>query len=417
MIRFLSWKSLASRKFISCLCILSISLSLALFLLVEKLRNGVEEGFTNTISNADLIVGAKSGPLQLLLYTVFHMGSPTSNIRYSSYLELKSHPVVDWTIPISLGDSYKGYRVVATDSNFPKHYQFHGDKHVQVKEGKWGEEIFDVVLGANVAKQLGHKLGDSVILSHGISKGAVLKHEESPFQITGILSPTGTPVDKSVFITLYGMEAMHLGWEKGVPNYDESINYQQLTKSSLKIEQITSFILRTQNRFALLHFNRMVGEYEKEPLMGIIPAMTLTELWGLLDQLEKAFRGISMFVILIGFLSVLISLYMSLNERQREMAILRSIGVSAPKITTLLLMEATFLSLLGGVGGFILQYALLIIINPFLESLYSISIPLLVPDRYEFLVVGTCVVLGSLSGLLPAIKAYRTSLNNGLLIK
>ena len=124
MISFLSYKSLASRKFISFLCVLSIALSLSLFLMVEKLRNGVEEGFTNTISNADLIVGSRSGPLQLLLYTVFHMGSPTNNIRYSSYEEIKSNPTVAWTIPISLGDSYKGHRVVATDENFFKHYQF-----------------------------------------------------------------------------------------------------------------------------------------------------------------------------------------------------------------------------------------------------------------------------------------------------
>lgn len=416
MIRFLSIKSLKSRKFISFLCVLSIALSLSLFLLVEKLRNGVEDGFTNTISNADLIVGARSGPLQLLLYTVFHMGSPTNNIRYSSYKEFSEIPIVDWTIPISLGDSYKGHRVVATDINFFKHYQFHGDKKVEMKEGKWAEGVFDVVLGSLVAKKLNHKLDDQVVLSHGISDAAVLEHDKSPFKVVGIMKPTGTPLDKSVFISLHGMEAIHVGWESGAPSDDE-IDYSALTKDKLEVGQLTSFILRSKNRIALLGLRRQISLYEGEPLMGIIPAMTLTELWSLLDQLEKAFLGISFFVVIIGFLSVLISLYMSLNERQREMAILRSVGVSASKITGLLIAEATFLSIIGCLMGFLFQYVFLWILNPILESQYSVFIPVAAPTLREGIVILFFMGLGPISGLIPAIKAYKTSLHNGLLIK
>ncbi|MCP4915095.1 MAG: ABC transporter permease [Oligoflexia bacterium] len=417
MISFLSLKSLASRKFISFLSILSIALSLSLFLMVEKLRKGVEDGFTNTISNADLIVGSRSGPLQLLLYTVFHMGSPTNNIRFSSYEEIKKNPIIDWTIPISLGDSYKGHRVVATDENFFKHYQFHGDRNVEMDKGQWASGIFDVVLGSQVAKKLNHKMGDKLVLSHGISEKAVLEHDDSPFEVTGILKPTGTPLDKSVFISLYGMEAIHVGWESGAPNYEDTTDKSKLTRDDLKVEQLTSFILKTKNRFALLHLNRFIGAFEKEPLMGIIPAVTLTELWGLLDQLEKAFLAISFFVVLIGFLSVLISLYMSLNERQREMAILRSIGVSPLKITTLLIVEATFLSIIGCLLGFALQYIFLGIVNPILEANYSVFIPMTKPSAREFVVVGLFILLGPLSGLIPALKAYKTSLHNGLLVK
>lgn len=414
MIRFLSIKSLASRKFISFLCILSISLSLSLFLIVEKLRDGVQDGFTNTISQADLIVGARSGSTQLLLYSIFHMGSPTNNILYSSYEEIKSHGAVAWTIPISLGDSYQGYRVVGTTPEFLAHYRFYGDKKVELKKGEWKESIFGVVLGSKVAADLGHDIGDEVILSHGIQEDSIMDHDNAPFKVAGILKQTGTPIDKSVFISLYGMEAIHLGWENGVPNYGEEVDVTDLQKDQLKTTQITSFILRTKNRIALLGLQRFIMDFKPEALSAIIPAMTLTELWGMLDQLENAFIGISFFVIIIGFLSILIALYMSLNERQQEMAILRSVGVSAKQIVGLLLSEAFFLSLMGGVFGFALQYLILVLIGPFVESKFGLNVPISNPTLFEVYIVVGFVVLGTLSGLIPAIKAYRSSLLNGL---
>lgn len=416
MLKFLAIKSFRNRKFISFLCVLSIALSLSLFLMVEKLRGGIEEGFTNSISNADLIVGARSGPLQLLLYSIFHIGSPTNNITVDTYEKIKNHPAVDWTIPLSLGDSYLGHRVVATDENFFKHYQFYSDKHLKMSSGNWMQGVFDVVLGSQVAAKLKHKLGDSIVLSHGISDSAVIKHDNTPFKVTGILKATGTPVDKSLYITLYGMEAIHVGWESGMPSYKQ-IEHSKFKKENLKADQITAFILRTRNRIALLGLQRYVGTYQEESLSAIIPAMTLTELWRLLDQLEKAFLGVSFFVVIIGFFTILIALYMSLNERQKEMAILRSVGVSAKEITLLLVLEATLLSVIGATLGFILQYALLYFIGPLAEAKYSLYIAITAPSVRELIITSGFVFFGSLFGLIPAIKAYKISLSNGLSIK
>ena len=413
MLRFLSLKSFRNRKFVSFLCVLSVALSLSLFLTVEKLRNGIEEGFTNSISNADLIVGARSGPLQLLLYSIFHIGSPTNNISTSSFEKIKNHPAVAWTIPLSLGDSYRGHRVVATNDSFFKHYQFHGDEHLEIREGKWIRNTFDVVLGSQVANSLGHSLNDSLVLSHGISKKSVFQHEKTPFKVVGVLKPTGTPLDKSLYITLYGMEALHIGWEGGVPN-SQAIAQAEFKQENLSPDQITAFVLKTKNRIALLGLQRFISTYEEEALSAIIPAMTLTELWGLLDQLENAFLGISLLVIIIGFLTILISLYISLNERRREMAILRSVGVSVKEITLLLVIEATLLSIMGAVLGLLLQYLLLGIAGPFLEAKYALHIPILLPSLREILVILGFIFFGSLFGLVPAVRAYKTSLNTGL---
>ena len=246
---FLAIKSLRSRFFIAFLCVLSISLSCSLFLLVERVRKGVEEGFTNAISGADLIVGARSGPLQLLLYSIFHMGRPVNNISWSTYQAIKTNPAVDWTIPISLGDSYRGYSVVATDENFVKHYRFYGDKKVLLAQGRWVSEVFDVVLGHQVAKALSHKLGDSVVLSHGVAGAGVTDHEEAPFKVVGILDPTATPLDKSVFITLWGMEAIHVGWETGMPDSEKTAGQSSLGKEDLVVSTLTSFILRTKKSY------------------------------------------------------------------------------------------------------------------------------------------------------------------------
>ena len=414
MIKFLSIKSLRDRKLITGLCILSVALSLSLFLIVEKLRVGVEDGFTNSISNADLIVGARSGPLQLLLYSIFHIGAPTNNISINSYNKIKSNHAVKWTIPISLGDSYRGHRVVATTEDFFNFYQFYGNKKISMKEGQWGSGLFDVVLGSGVARKLRHKLNDSITLSHGVSKSSIMEHDNSPFRVVGVLNPTGTPVDKSLYISLQGMQAIHIDWENGIPNYQDSA---EVKLENLNIDQITSFILRTKNRISLLGLQRYISTYEEEALSAIIPAMTLAELWGLLDQLESVLLGISLFVVAIGFLTIFISLYMSLNERKREIAILRSVGVSARQITLLLFTEAFLISFIGACIGVVFQYGFLFVLSPILESLYALYIPFSLPSNREIFVFFSFIILGSLFGVVPAIKAYRSSLSEGLLIK
>jgi len=407
MLRFLLLKSFRKRKFVSLLTIFAIALSLALFLSVEKLRNGIEESFTNSISNADLIVGSRSGPLQLLLYTVFHLGSPTNNISIKSYSDIKSHPAVDWTIPISLGDSYRGFRVVATDINFFKHYQFHRNRKVRFFKGQYENDVFSVVLGSHVAKILEHQLGDSIVLSHGISEGSVIDHENTPFKVSGILKKTGTPVDKSVIINLSGMEALHVGWENGFPSGVPSQNSYR--EENLKTTQITSFILRSKNRIALLGLQRKISTYKKEALSAIIPALTLAQLWGLLDKLESSLLAISFFVIIVGFLSLLIVLYMSINDRMKEIMILRSIGVSSLDISLLLISETFLLTLSGVVLGFILNFLLILGLGPVLETQYGLYVNLTMPSFEDLFIVYIFLALGALFGVIPALRAYSSS--------
>ena len=417
MIHFITLKSIKNRKFTAGLCMASIALSVVLFLGVERLRKGARDGFTNTISKTDLIVGARSGPLNLLLYTVFHMGSPTNNIHYSTYQKLKKNPMIGWTIPISLGDNYKGYRVVGTNEDFFKYYKYRGDESIKLKEGKPFKGIFDVVLGSQVAKELGHKLGDRIIISHGLSKNALYKHNESPFKITGILEKTSTPVDRGVYVSLYGIEAIHIGWETGAPNEDKLVNPETITKDDIKIAQITSFLVGAKNRILTLRLGRYIGTYEDEPLLAIIPGMALQQLWKTMGYVEQTLFLVSLCVLVVGLLGIVISLYTSINERRREMAILRSLGAGPASILGLLVYESGLLVFLGSLLGLSSLYGCLFAIGPFLESEFSLFIPIQLPDIKELTFLFSILIVGFIVGFIPAFKAYKNSLQDGLTIK
>jgi putative ABC transport system permease protein len=416
MINFLTYKSISNRKFTSFLCVLSIALSVTLFLGIERIRNGARDGFTNTISQTDLIVGAKGGPLQLLLYTVFHIGGAVNNVRMDTYEEIKNSHLVEWTIPISLGDTYKGHRVVATDENFFLHYRFRGDKKVEFSDGKIPTDTFEVVLGSEVAKKNKLKVGDPIVISHGISASAIMSHDATPFHIVGIIAPTLTPIDTGVFINLYGMEAIHFGWESGVPSGDK-INPERFKKENIKIGQITSFMVKLKSRIAVLKMRREIDQYTKEPIMAIIPALTLQEMWQTIGYVEQILFLVSICILLVGVLSILISLYTSINERRREMAILRSLGASSAHIFLLLIYESSFLVLAGCILGVLSLYGLLFFITPWLETNFSVYLKVQPLSSSEWIYLGFIFLAGTLAGLIPAIKAYMNSLQDGLTIK
>ena len=323
----LAWKSLRSRLFSSTLTVFSIALSVALLLTVERAQRSSREGFMSAISKADLIVGGRTGPTQLILFSIFNIGAPTHNISWESYRAWAQHPAVEWTIPYSLGDSHRGFRVVATNQDFFKYYRFRGDRAPEFEQGKEFSDLWDVVIGAEVARRLNYDLDSSITLSHGATHGqSFQEHRDKPFRVRGILKSTGTPIDQSVYISLSAMEAIHLDWQKGTaPTARDRIAADQINESDLKVETLTSFILRTKSRLETLRLQREINVYEEEPLLAIIPGAALQDLWRVLGYGENVLRMISYMVLAVGFSAMLIALVTTLNERRREMAILRSL--------------------------------------------------------------------------------------------
>ncbi|RYZ85082.1 MAG: FtsX-like permease family protein, partial [Proteobacteria bacterium] len=366
----LALKSLWNRRLASVLTVISIALSVVLLLSVERAKRAAQDGFTQTISQTDLIVGARSGPVQLILYTVFNMGNATHNISWATFQDLKKHPAIEWTIPYSLGDGHRGFRVVGTNEDFFAHYRFRGDGHVEFAEGKIFDGLWDVVIGSDVAKKLNYKLGDSVTVAHGVTRGqGIQKHDDKPFSVVGIMKPTGTALDQSLYLSLESLEALHIDWQDGAaPTAATMIPKDKIIKANIHVGTITAFFLRTKSRIETLRLQREINDYKEEPLLAIIPGATLSELWHSLSYVENILKVISWMVVAVGLMAMLIALMTSLNERRREMAILRAVGASTGKILALVVFESTVLTLTGIVIGTAFAVFGTMLISPLLES-------------------------------------------------
>jgi putative ABC transport system permease protein len=412
----LALQSLKNRRLATSLTAASIALSVALLVGVENVRTGARESFSNTISQTDLVVGARSGAIQLLLYSVFRLGSPTNNITFESYEKIKNHPAVKWTIPISLGDSHRGFRVVGTDGNFYEQYRYRRDRRIEFAQGRAPEGIFDVALGSEVAERLDYGLGDRIVISHGItSVPGIMDHDDKPFRIVGILKKTATPADRSLYVTLEGIEAIHIDWQGGAPPLPgQAIAPDRIRPEEIKVHQISAFLLATKTRIETLSLQREINDFREEPLMAIIPGVILSELWRTIGYAEDALKAVASFVVFVGLLGMLVSLYASLNERRREMAILRAVGAGPGKIVSLFVLESGLLSLLGSLLGVGLLYLLMAVSQPFIEQHFGLYLPLRGLSAMECAYVGAVVASGLGIGLVPAVRAYKNSLADGL---
>jgi putative ABC transport system permease protein len=414
----LAGKSLANRLLVTALTVGSIGLSVALLVGVENVRVGMRESFSNTIRGTDLIVGARGGTIQLLLYSVFGMGAPTNNVKYETYQAFARHPAVAWTIPYSLGDSHHGFRVIGTDSSFYQHYRFRRDRAITFRAGQPARGVFDVVIGADVAERRNYQLGDAIVVTHGMGATGIMDHDATPFRIVGIMERTFTPIDRAVYVTLHGIAAIHVGWEAGAPPAPGSqVAASRFHPDSLPIEQITSFFLAAKSRAATLRLQREVNTFEAEPLMAVIPGVALSEMWRTIGYAEEALRIVSAFVLVVGLLGMLVSLYTSLNARRREMAILRAVGVGAGRIVSLLVLESGFLAALGCLVGVLGIFVMLALLQAPIESRFGLFLPIRPLGPVEYVYLGGVVGAALLIGLVPAIKAYRNTLADGLSVR
>jgi putative ABC transport system permease protein len=412
----LAIKSFRNRKFTTGLTVLSIALSVMLLLGIEKIRHGAEASFTSTVSGTDLIVGARSSPVQLLLYSVFHIGNPTNNISAAGYEEVTADPQVKWAIPLSLGDSHKGYRVVGTTTQFYEHFRFGRRQRLQLEQGQWFGEAYDAAVGAEVAAVLGYKPGDQIIIAHGSGDDSFITHKDTPFKLTGILKRTGTPVDRAVYVGLSNIDAIHEGFEDNAHDHDPLMPHTEHAKEA-KQGGLSAILLGLKSRGAAISVQRTINEHDHEPLTAIMPGVVLLEVWQMMRVVEKILMIVSGLVVAVGLFSMLIILMTSLNERRREMAILRSVGARPAHVFALIMGEAVFLTLLAIGTGVAMVYGLMLLLQPWLESMYGLYLVIGWPSMTELLLLAIIVVCGFVVGMIPSIRIYRYSLADGMTIR
>ena len=410
----IAWKSLRNRWPTALLAILAIVMSVALILTVEKIRRDARSSFTQTVSGTDLIVGARSGAVQLLLYSVFRIGNATNNISWESVQDIEQRPAVDWLVPLSLGDSHQGFRVVGTDNRFFEHFRYGNERSLILDEGRQFDDVFDTVIGSEVAEQLGYSLGQSIVVAHGTGNVGLMEHDQQPFKVSGILARTGTPVDRAVHVSLEGIEAMHVDWRSGTKARGEGTSADTIRAMQLEPTAVTALLVGLKSRGTVFREQRAINTYSEEPLLAILPGVALQELWGLVGVAENALFIVSVSVVVCGLINLVSVLLAGLNERRREMAILRSAGARPLHVFLLLCIESTLLTIVGVVLGLALHYLLTLIGGQWLQHRYGISVALALPGRSDLLILASIVAAGLLAGLLPAFSAYRKSLADGM---
>ncbi len=413
MIR-LAWASLRSRRLSVLLSLLVVTLSVCLLLGVERIRDQAHSGFASTVSGTDLVVGARSGPVNLLLYAIFHIGDATNNVSWQSYQELAALPDVAWTVPLSLGDSYRGFRVVGTTGGFFEHYHYGAGHPLRMAQGGRFDDLYDAVIGAEVARQLQHKVGDSIVLAHGTGRVVLARHDDKPFRVVGVLARTGTPVDASVLVSLPAIEAIHLDWRSGVHLRGAAISADAARQQDLTPSSITAFLVGLHSRITTFGVQRSINEYPDEPLLAVMPGVALQQLWATLGTAENALRLISTLVVVLGLTSLVALLVATLQERRREMAVLRALGARPAYVAALLVFEAV---LVAG-SACVLAVAILavgsVLARDWLLLRFGLVIERIGPDLRECLWLGAVMLAAALAGLLPALLAYRRTLADGL---
>ena len=407
----LAYKSLLNRRASVLLTLFTIAISVMLLLSIERIRVDAKTSFSNTISGTDLIVGARTGDIQLLLSSVFRIGYANNGVSWQSYQYIAAQRGVKWSIPISLGDSHKGQAVLGTSRDYFTHYRFAKKQTLSFQQGHAFEHLNQVVLGSDVASRLGYALGDNIVISHGMGNTSFHHHKDNPFIIVGILNATGTPVDKTLHIPLAAIDLIHGGSHSANNEHDENNNL--IGEPS----QITAFLMGFDSPLYTLQIRRNINQYKKEPLLAIMPTVTLKELWQMLAIVEKVLLLFSGVVILVSLLGMLTTLLANLNQRRRELAILRSVGARPWQLFTLISMESLFTTLLGCLVGCGLYYGVMLISSSYLQSHAGISVNIAMLSYYELTLIGVIMAAGFIIGLIPATRAYFYSLSDGMSIK
>jgi putative ABC transport system permease protein len=412
MILSFAWDSIKNRRKSVLLTFFSLLISISVLFSVEHIRVQAKESFNRTVSDIDLIVGAPSGQLNLLLYSIFRMGSPTNNISWESYETLSELKQVKWAIPISLGDSHKGYRVLGTSEVYFEHFKYGNQQPLSFASGQAFSSSFEAVIGSEVAKRLNYKIGSEIVIAHGIGSVSFKNHDYAPFVVSGVLAPTGTPVDKTVHVTLAGIEAIHLP-----PAQLKSFVEQQASGQDapeLRPSSISAVMLGLESKMTVFTLQRSINNYQDDRLMAIMPGVALAELWQLMGMVENILIIISVLILLSSLIGLAVMLLSSMRERRREIAILRVIGARPSVVFSLIMTEALLLVSLSILGAIALLNISFFLLGGWLASTYGLFIDANIFTFNTLVLAIVVLACAAVITLLPAADAYKTALHSSL---
>jgi len=412
----LALASLRARRLPVGLVTIALAAAMVLLLSIERVQNATQDGFNQTLSGVDLIIGPRSGSIELVLYTTFHLGRPTNNITTETINDIANRPEIEWLVPIALGDNHRGFRVVATTPQYFEHIKYAGNRVLKFQSGQPFAAIDGVVIGSAVAQELGYTVGSKLFITHGASATMAQVHDDFAFTVAGILEPTGTPNDRAVFVDLKGYELIHLGWQSGTQAFRLSgIDLDSIPEDKLVPKTITAAYVGLKSKLGLFQFMRDVQAYPEEPISAIVPGLALAELWSIVGMVDKVFQFLSWMIIAISLIAMVTMTITSLDSRTREMTILRATGASPWHLSALVMME----SFLIGMGSIVISIGL-VTLSTWLASDYLATSLGITPtiswlSLNELMILTLILLSGLASSLVPAMMVFRRSLQQGLL--
>jgi putative ABC transport system permease protein len=408
MLISLAVSSLKNRRKSILLTFFSLLISISVLLGVEHIRQQAKESFNRTVSDVDLIVGAPSGQLNLLLYSVFRMGSPTNSINFKSFQFLQDNQKVEWAIPISLGDSHHGFRVIGTNQDYFTHFKYGKKQPLEFEQGQAFSSLFEVVIGIDVAKEHNYQVGNEIVVAHGVGSVSFKHHDKTPFVVSGILKPTGTPVDKSLHVTLEAIEAIHLSPAK----LRQLIN--DVDAVNLAPNNVTAVMLGLKSKFATFTLQRNINNFPDDRLMAILPGVAMSELWSMMANFEILLRVISILVLLASLFGLSTMLLASMDQRKSEIAVLRVLGAGPSLIFSLVLIEALILVSVAIIASVMTISLTLTLLGDWLASEYGLFLSANLLSMEALMAIGIILFASIITSTIPAFEAYRNALQSTL---
>jgi putative ABC transport system permease protein len=402
------YKNIKQRSLSSLLTIFSIMLGVALVIAIILLRQESEEAFNQTATGYELIIGPKGSSLQLTLNTVYQIGVPIQNMPLSTYELLKNDKRVKLAIPYVLGDNFKNFRLIGTVPEIFTEFEYKkGSKYI-ISSGKFFENDFEAVIGSETAKRTGLKPGDTFTGSHGVdSYEGAEAHDEFRFKVTGILERTFTPIDRVIFVTMNSVWKIHHREEKNAMDTTGSLNSENT---------ITSILLKLKNPVYFDLVRRQINDnkYEGISAQAVLPVFEIKQLFDIIGNINSILLVIAYLVIFVAAISILVSLYNSMNERKRDIAIMRSLGASKFTVLKIIVMEGALISFTGAVSGTLLGHFVIFIMKSKISDLAGIQITGTTFNVSELYILAGTILLGIFASMIPAIKAYKTDVAKNL---
>lgn len=424
----LVFRNLRRRRLASWLTGLSVSLGVGLFATVGALREASEVGFQRSASMCDMLAGAKGSSLQLTLNALYHMGQSQGNLPYEAYQEIAATPGVMWSVPLAVGDSYRGHRIVGITGNFFQDVKLISHQKEEALEFSSGNgfaysseefaelkaelaedpaehaghghheesqaNLFRAVLGAKVAQSTGLKVGDHFHPSHGV-EGVSKSHEDGESEIVGILAPTGTPIDRAILIPIGAYYV--LDGHEPIAGMKEG--------GAMDPRGLSAIMMRTKAGFYRTGIYRSLND--RLDTMAVYPSVEVRNLFAILGAGDLVLRWITALIVVVALIGVMVAIYNTMGARRREFAVLRALGARRRTILGLVTCESALLALLGGCAGLGLAGILIYAASGQVQMQTGVNLSPAIGIA-ELNLILAVTLAGAVAGLVPALSAYRT---------